>query len=712
MSEAPTPLSRLGLAEGILEHLGSEAVLFTLDPTLQRMLAPLCEEVGTELFRLLVSYHGAEGMAKNGWVGSNEDFAARFRTWAASLEQSGAGTVELIEFDASTRSATVRACDPWELRLQRDRDEDRRWGCPVLFGQLVGIFRRELEEPCWADEELLSVGPDGRATVEFRVRPCKNTFPAEIERLRQERLRGRERQLDDEVVRRGKRLELTQAAIDRCEASVFWIAPDGHFTFVNDSACRGLGFTRDELLRLGVSDVDPEHDPDRWRRHWAELKRAGSIELETTHRRRDGTEFPVHVSANYVEFDGAEHNFAYVTDLTERRREESEVRAIETKLQQVQAIESLGVMAGGIAHDFNNLLTGILGSADLLTRKLPGDSALLSDVKRIKRSAHAAAELCGRMLDSAGRRTPVVEVVRLSNFLVDAKPLLDLAALHKDSVDLDLAPDTPEIDADPTQLRQVVMNLVTNASEAYGERSGRIVVRAGRDRLAARDLAKDYIGNELEDGTYAFVEVVDEGEGLAEEQAVRVFDPFFTTKFTGRGLGLAAVLGIVRNHGGAIRFESRLGRGTRVRALFPLHGTKQDEQASQRRSESDDQAPTVLVVDDEEFVRSFARSCLEHLGYRVHVADGGRLALELLERANPAYDAVLLDLTMPGVGGSEVLTEIRRKLPELPVVLSTGFGPESLESIDPRPDGFLRKPYDLDALEAVLDSVLVRRSSP
>jgi signal transduction histidine kinase/CheY-like chemotaxis protein len=381
-----------------------------------------------------------------------------------------------------------------------------------------------------------------------------------------------------------------------------------------------------------------------------------------------------------------------VKDVTERKQGDEERRRLERKLQEAQKLESLGVLAGGVAHDFNNLLTAIIGYVSLARQQAPGDAAAGDLLDWAVESAQRAAELCRQMLAYSGRGRFVVGRLDLSRAVRDLGALLKTSVSRKAVLAFDLADDLPRVLADASQMRQVLLNLVLNASEALGEREGVVTVRTGRawcDRVYLRHTTLD---DDLPEGEYVFVEVADTGCGMDAEMRRRVFEPFFTTKFTGRGLGLAAVLGIVRGHHGAIHLTSAPGLGTTVRVLFPPAA---EEEAPPEEEAAAATGGLVLFVDDEPALRDLAERALRLAGFQVLTAADGREALEAFRGRADEVRVVVLDLTMPHLNGDEVLGELRRLRPGVRVILSSGFSEQQVIQRLPADDlnCFLQKPY-------------------
>ncbi len=371
--------------------------------------------------------------------------------------------------------------------------------------------------------------------------------------------------------------------------------------------------------------------------------------------------------------------------------------ASEASARHVQKLESIGVLAGGIAHDFNNLLHVVLGNADLARLQLPGEAPAREHLDEVVRATQRAAELTQQLLAYSGRGAVEIRHLDLSHEVREMATLLRTAISKQATLVWELAPDLPAISADPTQVRQIVMNLITNASDALTDAPGSITLRTGRaDDPAEESSAKDFV----------FLEVSDTGCGMETSTLQRIFDPFFSTKFTGRGLGLAAVIGIVEGHHGHVRIRTAPGEGTTFRILFPAVPALPDVEPRRTSGANWRGRGTVLLVEDEEGVREVVTRMLERLGFRVLSAEDGIAALEALDHGDAVVTAVLLDLSMPRMGGSDALRHIRERRPDLPVVLMSGY---TQQEVAPRhliaeggAAGFLQKPFLPEDLASAL----------
>ena len=399
-------------------------------------------------------------------------------------------------------------------------------------------------------------------------------------------------------------------------------------------------------------------------------------------------------------------------DVTERAKAEHERRQMEERMRESQKFESLGVLAGGIAHDFNNILVGILGNVDLAMTSVDRRASTNRHLTRVKKSADRAAELVQQLLAYAGRGQVLTDTVDLSRLVRETKELLRSTVSKKAELKVDLKSGL-FVEGDPVQLGQIVMNLLTNASDALGDEAGVIRVETGVRRVTDA-LVKDALPQQLVvEDDYAFLEISDTGCGMDADTLGRIFEPFFSTKFTGRGLGLSAALGIVRRHHGFIKVRSAPAEGTTFLLLLPLVTVGADARPSQtsapRRAPQPMPLGTILVVDDEEPVLELARSVLEREGFRVLVAEDGHDGLRRFRAHVSEVGAILLDMTMPRMDGVEALFAIRQISREVPVVLSSGYSEKDMMA---RCDGlsgtsFIQKPYTAQALVAKVREALV-----
>ncbi len=402
-------------------------------------------------------------------------------------------------------------------------------------------------------------------------------------------------------------------------------------------------------------------------------------------------------------------NEALTSEIAERQLLELERRELDARLQDARKLESLGVMAGGIAHDFNNLLAVILGNADLALTELAPESPARDELEQVRLAATRAADLTRQMLAYSGARPLETERFDLARLVEEMTHLLE-AAVSKHAVlrcEIEEAP--LFLDGDPTQIRQIVMNLITNASEALGENPGTILVKTGGRTLDRAVLGRATLDETPGPGAYVFLEVSDTGCGIADDDLASVFDPFFTTKFQGRGLGLAGVLGIVRSHSGAIWVDSALDRGTTFTLAVPRAELPPDlrDGASVAASSPRAERGIVLVIDDEEAVRRLAARMLRRLGHEVHTAASGEEGVEMFRRHADRVRAVLLDATMPGMGGAATFRALRALDPDVAVILTSGHSErDSVRDLAGAvPDAFLPKPYRSADLAEVLTRV-------
>jgi PAS domain S-box-containing protein len=396
-------------------------------------------------------------------------------------------------------------------------------------------------------------------------------------------------------------------------------------------------------------------------------------------------------------------------DVTERDRAEKERASLHAQLLQVQKLESLGLLAGGIAHDFNNILTAILGGAATARLALPIESPAHADLDIVIAAAQRAADLTRQMLAYAGKGRFEIRPIDVSRLVREIANLLETTIPKKVQMRLELTDGLPAIEADVAQVQQVLMNLVINGAEAIGDQRGTVLVTTGVQHVDEQ-YAQNLFASEIRSGRYVFIEVHDTGSGMDDDTRARIFDPFFTTKFTGRGLGLAAVLGIVRGHQGAIKVYSTPGRGSTFKVFFPASSREPLEIA--RAAPSFRGEGLALLVDDDAGVRGAARRMFELLGFRVLEAANGRQGAEIFERHAREIRVVLLDMTMPEMGGEETFRELRRIREDVAVILTSGYNEieATRRFVTKGLAGFLQKPFTPDELALKVAAALGPKS--
>jgi PAS domain S-box-containing protein len=465
------------------------------------------------------------------------------------------------------------------------------------------------------------------------------------------------------------------------------------------------GLRADDIRGKTVREVMPDIEE-----HWINIY--GEVAL---------TGEPVHFG-NYSEplgkyfevtaFSPRTGQFATVfRDVTDRQNAEAERRNIEEQMRHAQKLESLGVLAGGIAHDFNNLLMGIIGNADFALDEVAANSKARDNIQEMRKAAKHASDLCRQMLAYSGRGEFSVAPLNFNELVEEIAGLLQISVSKRVAVQYELAADLPLVEGDATQLRQVVMNLITNASDAIGDKNGSITVTTGTMDCDLDYLQTTFINERLDAGLYVFFEVADTGCGMTKETIEKIFDPFFTTKVTGRGLGLAAVLGIIQGHRGAVKVYSEPDRGTTFKVLLPA-AQNQDLQQFEKGAHAPEMQwhpeGEIMLVDDDETVRFVGKHMLEKTGFVVTTCADGQEAIAEFKEAPDKYDCVILDLTMPQMDGSETFHRLRRLRKDIKIILSSGYNEQEIAKrfAGRRIDGFLQKPYESATLRKMLFEVL------
>jgi two-component system CheB/CheR fusion protein len=485
------------------------------------------------------------------------------------------------------------------------------------------------------------------------------------------------------------------------------VGMDGRFHRVNNAMCRMMEYSETELVGKPTTEVTPKEDLESSgfysRKQQALITgRIDHLQMEKRYVTKTGKILWTNLNASILrEGDDNVYFLGIIENITERKK-------VEEQLRESQKLESLGVLAGGIAHDFNNLLTGILGNASLGLDLAPSDSPLRPLLQRLVKASERAADLTRQLLAYAGKGRFILNTINLSSSVQEFSSLVRASFPPHVRLDLALSNILPPIEADPAQIQQIVMNLLLNAAESIpAERAGVVTVRTYELRASEDDLRGLLSSSRPRPGNYAVLEVADNGSGMDAATQERIFEPFFTTKFTGRGLGLSAVLGIVGSYQGAVSVESHKETGTRFRVLLPVK-EKAVDRPVHTVSRDLRGSGTILVVDDEPLVLSIATSALERAGYTVRIADNGMAAELLMKQCGTDIEAVILDVTMPGVSGEETFKRLKSIRPDLPVVLSTGHSESETFArfAGTSPAGFLQKPYTAAQLAETIKAAL------
>ena len=479
---------------------------------------------------------------------------------------------------------------------------------------------------------------------------------------------------------------------------------NGYFIDSNSAAIDLLGYDAAALAGMRISDLHPADDRELVERTFQTLQREGRVESEFRMKRRDGGLLWILLRAVMLQ-DG--RSLAYCQDMTERKR-------MEEALRQAQKFESLGVLAGGVAHDFNNLLVALLGQTSLALARLEPESPARPAIQKAVKAAQHAADLTRQLLAYSGRGRFAVQPLRLNALIEENLGLLEVAVPKNVYLAAELGEELPLILADTGQMQQVLMNLIINAAEAIGSRPGTVTVRTGVREVSASERHLWPFGRDpFPAGRYVVLQVCDDGCGMDAVTLPRIFDPFFTTTFTGRGLGLAAVSGIVKGHQGGLRVESRPGAGTTFYLAFPAAAEGEAKAleppvAAPAAIPLERRPELILLVDDEEPVRTAVTDILEMKGLRVLAAPNGKEGLAIYRQHRADVLLVLLDLSMPGMSGEETFRELRAVDPGLRIILSSGYdeGEVSARFAGDPPTGFLQKPYSVETLTAAIERYL------
>jgi two-component system, cell cycle sensor histidine kinase and response regulator CckA len=524
-----------------------------------------------------------------------------------------------------------------------------------------------------------------------------------------------ERKLAQEAVRKSE--ERFKSLIQNSSDIIVIMNDRGEFVYETPSFSRITGYEPGYLI--GKTPVDIIHPDDIGNviRDLKEVYDKTNDQLPTEMRLRRSDDTWVHLEAigkNLLDFPGIEGVVVTARDITDRKKAENERIEMERRFQHAQKLESLGILAGGIAHDFNNLLMAILGNIDLAMTDLSSLSKPHHFMSQARIAARRAADLTNQMLAYSGKGKFDLKTFEL-NVLVEEMTRLLKASISKTvKLNLDLDNSMPLITADPAQMQQIIMNLIVNASEAIGDAPGVVDVSTGVLDCDDSFLSTSRLKEKPPAGRYVFLRVIDTGCGMDESTLSRIFDPFFSTKFTGRGLGMAAVQGILNGHKGAIMVESMPGEGTTIMVLLPAatdrgHGARDNGQASGEGEDEKFAMPsgTILIVDDESMVLDLCAAMVERLGFQVLTSSDGKEAIEVYRQHEEEILCVILDLTMPNMDGITAFNVLKRIRDDVRVIISSGFSEEEVTHrfVGNEPAGFIKKPFTVKALQKELARV-------
>lgn len=498
---------------------------------------------------------------------------------------------------------------------------------------------------------------------------------------------------------------------------VFHTDAEGNCLYVNEKWRDITGLTLEQARGAGWTQAIHSEDKAGVFEKWALAAKEGApFNAEYRFQNKDGKVTWVlgQAQAEKTDTDEVIGYVGTITDLNDRIAAEQERLKMQSQLEHTQRLDSLGILAGGIAHDFNNILTSIMGNAALAERKaIKSPQDMPKYLSNIVHSSEKAADLCKQMLAYSGKGRFQVQAIDLSTTVEETSRLLEVSISKGVILKYNLAENLPSVEADIAQMQQVIMNLVLNASDAIGKKSGIISICTGMMQADSAYLTQTSIDDSLPDGRYVYLEVSDTGAGMDEQTQSRLFEPFFTTKFTGHGLGMSAVQGIVRGHKGAIKVYSELGRGSTFKVILPMSEVEVDTENHLKNVSASEEAGfkfggTILIVDDEETVRETASMMLEDMGFDILTAIDGEDGVNIYRAHQTEIVAVLMDMTMPKMDGQACFRELRRINENVKVVLSSGYNEQEATSLFTGKGlaGFIQKPYSPDFLAEKLQIAL------
>lgn len=574
----------------------------------------------------------------------------------------------------------------YEIWNKRDTPCDN---CPVLRSIRTGVSQ---------EDEMTT--PDGRVWF-IRGNPVRSqqgTLMGVVEVTRE----------ITKIKKTEEKLRLTQFSVDHAAVASFWVNSDAQLVYVNDKACQALGYTREELLYMKVYDIDPHYTEKIWPKHWEEIRQRGSFTIETEHRKKDGTIFPVEVIVNYLNFEGNEYNFAFARDVTEKKRSAEEKSKLEEQLLQARKMEALGRLAGGVAHDFNNILTGMQGYVHFIKLSLPADNPLQKDVKEIKHAIERAAGLTEQLLAFSKKQVVAPQVLNINSLVDDAQNMLSRIIGEDIKLIVLKGIKFGHIKFDAHQMDQILVNLAVNARDAMPD-GGKLCIETTTVSLKESLTASH---SEINPGDYVLLRISDTGCGIDSQIKDHIFEPFFTARKQGRGagLGLSTVYGIIKQHQGFINVVSGKDRGTIFEIYIPaVNGEFQNnEEEIEQFINLPGGTETILLVEDEEMVRTFTKRFLSLQGYNVLEVSRPDEAGQLCITYEKTIDLLLTDVIMPEMNGKELYDKLKHVIPGLKVLYMSGYSGDIIahHGILDDDTNFIYKPFTIEALTSKIRMIL------
>lgn len=529
-----------------------------------------------------------------------------------------------------------------------------------------------------------------------------------------------------DISERVKAEQRFQLALEASPNGILLMNSHGNIVLVNSRIEEIFGYSRNELINQPVEMLIPQkhrHIHPNYIQNFLQQpkSRAMGSGRDLYGLCKDAKEIPLEIGLNPLEIAGVTHVLASVVDISERKHAEAEKASLNDQIQHAKRLESLGVMAGGTAHDFNNILQTISGNADLAKIKISKGQDISRYLDNIIQACQRAVDLTRQMLAYAGEGKMVCTRENINDIIEDISSLMNSSIPKKIHIEKYLADQLPEVEVDASQIRQIILNLITNAAEAIGNKTGVIQISTGICEETAQSLSCYRTFNYLKPGHYLYIEVKDTGQGMSNEVSEHIFDPFFTTKFTGRGLGMAAVLGIIRSHFGSISLHSQQDDGTCIRIILPVNEITELIDPVVTENKSTDihnqlSSYRALIIDDEVEIRTSLARLLEMEQADVKQAQSGTDALHLMDRHADTFDLVFLDMNMPDMSGAEVYTELLRRKTSAMIILMSGYNERevntSIRALTGKPEGeiiFLPKPFTYERLIETIYQALNNR---
>lgn len=694
---------------GKMEFFGVPAVTLRLNPSLLRILEPLRQEVGNDLYYLLVAQHASLGTRQDYYQIVNElgtTFEKGFLAWGDVVAAAGWGSFKLLSFNPDAKTAVVRIHNPWELGLVEESSATLTKLCPFLMGKITGIFTHALGVKCWASEENITIGQAGNV-IDLHVKEHHLSFDDEVVKLRALKKLRREKTLEAEIAARVEQqvhaekecIKLSRA-VEQTGESIMITDVEGVIEYVNPSFTRITGYEPHEVLGKNPRILKSgKQTPEYYKKLWSTISSGNTWHSSVIDRRKNGNEYPAMTTISPIMDEQGT-----ITHYVGIQQDISSHQDLERKFIQAQKMEGMGTLVAGVAHDFNNILAAMTGNLYLIKKKVKHLPDVAYKVSAIEKLSFSSAVMIKKLL-SFSRNTEVeMKELELTPLIKESLELAQVGIPTNINVNQSICAEELNIKGDASQLQQVLMNLVKNACDAIDSKASPIISVTLEAFTAGESFIKQHFATNT--NNFAHIIVSDNGEGISSHHQTRIFEPFYTTKTDGlgTGLGLAMSYGAIQSHGGIIEVDSPVGKGASFHIYLPLLESNTNHLNLEASGDALlGNGELILLVDDDSSILEVNQDILESLGYKVITATDGLDGIDVFMKNKESIQLIFTDVTMPRLSGTDMAEHIQSLCPDIKVIFSSGYD-ESALADKTILSGYtlLSKPFSIPSLSQAL----------